>query len=104
MWGVGWRGHDVSEVADDTVIVIRGFMGTELIDSATGKVIWGLQLGTLASALVSPKRLAALAVDLPSRHQSDRRSSPSRAVDSIDLPALCSVTLSAAVVRFYPPA
>ncbi|MGX1812236.1 esterase/lipase family protein [Nocardia sp. NPDC055321] len=51
-------------VTEDAVIVIPGIMGTELVDTDTGKLLWGLRPGLLARMLIAPTtNLAPLAVD-----------------------------------------
>ncbi|MFE6926339.1 esterase/lipase family protein [Nocardia sp. NPDC057663] len=57
--------HYVSNrVIDDVVVVVPGVMGTELIDSATGKKLWGLDPHLIARMWTAPtERLAPLAVD-----------------------------------------
>ncbi|WP_216899270.1 esterase/lipase family protein [Nocardia alni] len=51
-------------ITDDAVVVIPGIMGTELVDTATGKLIWGLHPGLLARMWSAPVGgLAPLAFD-----------------------------------------
>ncbi|MGY5306938.1 esterase/lipase family protein [Nocardia gipuzkoensis] len=50
---------------DDAVVVVPGIMGTELIDSTSGKKLWGLEPSLLARMWLAPtKALAPLAVGL----------------------------------------
>lgn len=59
------RVHGISgRVTDDAVVVIPGIMGTELIDTVSGKLLWGLDPGLLTRMWSAPSRaLARLAVD-----------------------------------------
>lgn len=74
-----WERSDVvdswrvsARLTEDAVVVIPGIMGTELVDTATGKLLWGLQPGLLARMwLTSKANLAPLAVD-PSRKSTVR--------------------------------
>ncbi|MEV4158317.1 hypothetical protein AB0J48_35370 [Nocardia salmonicida] len=51
-------------MTEDAVVVIPGIMGTELVDTDTGKLLWGLRPGLLARLWLAPTaELAPLAVD-----------------------------------------
>ncbi|WP_433623369.1 alpha/beta fold hydrolase [Nocardia sp. CA-120079] len=43
-------------MTDDAVVVIPGIMGTELIDAATGKLLWGMSPALLARLWTAPAR------------------------------------------------
>jgi hypothetical protein len=49
-----------SATTHDAVVVVPGIMGSELVDSATGKVLWGLDPGSYVSAWLSGGSLRRL--------------------------------------------
>ncbi|TQC47405.1 hypothetical protein EEB14_20860 [Rhodococcus sp. WS4] len=71
--------HLSTPAIEDAVVIIPGIMGTELIDTTTGKLLWGLHPGLLARMWTArAKALAPLAVDPPDRPP--RRIRPGRLV------------------------
>ncbi|MCX5046244.1 hypothetical protein OG921_24025 [Aldersonia sp. NBC_00410] len=54
--------HMSTRLIEDAVVVIPGIMGTELIDTSTGKLLWGLKPRLLAQMWISRTSLTRLAV------------------------------------------